>query len=86
LVYIYIYIQVGNTVTLHGFVEIPLGWREQDNQLPQANQPKSPHLKYLIKHMVYVFLRITSVFSYLSSTKKNKKNTLHLQYIVCVAT
>jgi len=39
--------------------------------MPQANQPKSPQLKDLTKHMVYVFfIRITSVFS---DVFKNKK-------------
>jgi len=35
------------SVKLHGIIEILLGWREQDYQLPLAKQPKLPQLKYL---------------------------------------
>jgi len=65
-------------VKLHGIVGIPLGWREQDYWLPQANQPKWPPLKYLTKHMAYAFYK-NHICVFLSvSKKKEKTNTLHL--------
>ena len=36
---------------------------------PQANQPKSPQLKYFTKHMVYVFYKNRICF-FLSMSKK----------------
>ena len=43
-------------------------------KLPQANQPKSPQLKYLTKHKVYVFYK-NHIWFFLSVFKKKKNQT-----------
>jgi len=65
---------------MYGIVEILLGWREQDYELPLANQPKTPQLRYLTKHMVLGFCRNHMCF-FLSVLKKTQ-NTLHI-YSMC---
>ena len=47
--------------------------------LSQANQPKSPQLKYVTKHLAYVFYK-NHISFFLSGFKKT--NTLHL-YRMC---
>jgi len=69
------------SVKLHGTVGIPLGWREQDYWLPQANQPKWPQLKYLTQHMVYAFYK-NRICVFLSVLKKKQT---HCTYMVWVA-
>jgi len=57
-----------------------LAGRNRIIKLPQANQPISPQLKYLTKHLVYVFYK--NHICFFLSVFKEKTITLHL-YSIC---
>jgi len=66
------------SIQWHGIIEILRGWREQDYQLPSANQSKSPQLRYLTKIWPTLFYKNHICF-FLSVLKK--KYTAPIQHV-----